>query len=137
MIYLEKSSIIIKLTYNGGFCLSKAYSIRVRIGGRSFGIISDDKPEYLSQIAKEVNDSVTGLLSVNPKLTFEKAAILTALIYCDDVKKSKISDVGYAADDENNNLRKQVISYSNELTRLTKENKLLLKEIEELKKQIR
>ena len=130
----------------GGLSLSKGYSIRVRIGGRSLSIISDAKPEYMMKVASKVDNSISGLLKSNSGLTFEKAAILTALKFCDEATNVKDIQNDHAPDSvtkveketahdaESDNLRKQVIAYSKELSRLERENKMLIKEIEALKK---
>lgn len=121
--------------------MSKGYSIRINIGGKSFRIISDEKPEYLSDVAERVDKSVTSLLYSNPTLTYEKAAVLTALKFCDDAKKAELSKITESEKSllisDEDSLRKQVMDYSKELEDLTKENKLLHKSISELKKEYR
>ncbi len=121
--------------------MSKGYSIRINIGGKSFRIISDEKPEYLSDVAERVDKSVSTLLYSNPTLTYEKAAVLTALKFCDDAKKAELAKVGESEKSllisDEDSLRKQVMDYSKELEEATKENKLLHKSIAELKKEYR
>jgi len=119
--------------------VSKGYSIRVNIGGKSFRIISDEKPEYLSDVADRVDKSISAMLFSNPSLTYEKAAVLAALKFCDDATKREISENNIKEESsqqitEEDNLRKQVVEYSNELSKLTKENKLLHKSLAELRK---
>ena len=117
--------------------MSKGYSIRVKIGGRSFGLISDSKPEYLKNIAMQVDKSISDLLIKNPNLTLEKASILTALKYCDDAnKKVELSGENNNLSDEDNNLRKQVIEYSKELRDLTMENKELKSKLKKLREKL-
>lgn len=117
--------------------MSKGYSIRVKIGGKSFGLISDSKPEYLKNIAMQVDESITELLEKNPNLTLEKASILTALKYCDDAnKKAESSEENTDLADEENNLRKQVIEYSKELRDLTLENKELKLKLKKLRNKL-
>mgnify|MGYP004636763869 FL=1 len=119
--------------------MSKGYSIRINIGGKSFRIISDEKPEYLSDVAERVDKSVTSLLYSNPTLTYEKAAVIAALKFCDDAKKSELSKISESEKSllisDEDSLRKQVIDYSKELEEATKENKLLHKSMSELKKE--
>lgn len=127
------------MSFYGGKSMSKGYSIKVNIGGKSYGLISSEKPEYLSDVAERVDKSITKLLSDNPSLTYEKAAILTALKFCDDAKKSEqlnlsteeIIDYG----GEIHNFRRQLVEYSKEIATLTKENRQLLKELSILKKE--
>ena len=117
--------------------MSKGYSIRVKIGGKMFGLISDSKPEYLKNIAMQVDKSISDLLIKNPNLTLEKASILTALKYCDDAnKKVNLPAENTDSTDEDNNLRKQVIEYSNELRSLEKENKELKVKLAKLRKKL-
>ena len=113
--------------------MSKGYSIRVQIAGRSFDIISNEKPEYLKSIAKKVDESISVMLKAHPEMTFERAAVLSALNYCDDASRKTISEYEKKSEDEANNLRQQVIQYANELSAITKKYKKLEKELNEIK----
>lgn len=116
--------------------MSKGYSIRVSIGGKSYGIISDEKPDYLADVAHRVDVCISSLLEANPTLTYEKAAVLAALKFCDDSLQNNnvdIKDKVISGNDESNNLRQQIVEYSKDLTRLTNENKMLHKNIARLK----
>lgn len=119
--------------------MSKGYSIRVNIGGKSFGIISDEKPDYLSDIADRVDKSISSMLFSNSSLTFEKAAVLAALKFCDDAKKCEEMTAAKPDtpknDVENDNLRRQVIEYSKELEAVSRENKMLRKSLSNLRKE--
>ena len=102
----------------GGLAVSKGYSIRVKICGRSFNMISDEKPEYLRNIAAKVNDSICTILAANPDMKFENAAVLSAVKFCDDsMKKSSSDDVQMPSEEDN--LRQQVIRYANELSEVS------------------
>lgn len=118
--------------------MAKGYSIRVKIGGRSFGIISDEKPEYLTEVAESVDKSISTLLAQNSKMTFERAAVLSALKFCDDSKKYSIPHVeekDEIKDKESDNLRHRIMEYSKELSKLTREYKALEKELKNVKKE--
>lgn len=115
--------------------MAKGYSIRVRIGGRTFSIISDEKPEYLTQVAAAVDKSISGMLASNPNLTFERAAVLSALKFCDDSQKGTYSIPEKKNSAEDDRLRQQVVEYSKELEKLTQKQKELEKEIKALKVQ--
>ena len=110
--------------------MAKSYSISVNIGGKKFYIIADEKPDYLTDIAKCVDESISEIMTANKNITLERATVLSALKFCDDSRKLQ-SDV----DKDEDNLRKQVMQYSKELTKLTRENKNLEKQISELKKE--
>ena len=116
--------------------MSKGYSIRVSIGGKKYGIISDEKPDYLADVAHRVDVCISSLLEANPSLTYEKAAVLAALKFCDDSLQNisgKTDKTVMATKDESDNLRQQIIEYSKDLARLTNENKMLNKSLSELK----
>lgn len=115
--------------------MSKGYSIRVRIGGRTFSIISDEKPEYLTEVASTVDKSISGMLVSNPNLTFERAAVLSALKFCDDSKRNNIGTGEKNNSAEDDRLRQQVVEYSKELEKSIQRQKQLQKEIKELKAQ--
>lgn len=115
----------------GGIAVSKGYSIRVRIGGKEFGIISNEKPEYLTEIAHCVDNSITSLLRINPEMTYERAAVLSALKFCDNAKKNAENKQTLPENSEDDNLRRQVIQYANELSEMTQRCKKLEKELKE------
>ena len=110
--------------------MAKSYSISVNIGGKKFYIIADEKPDYLTDIAKCVDESISEIMGTNKNMTFERAAVLSALKFCDDSRKLQ-NDIN----EDEDNLRKQVMQYSKELSKLTRENKNLEKQISELKKE--
>ncbi len=114
--------------------MSKGYSVRVRIGGRAFGIISDEKPDYLTDVAQEVDKSISGMLAANPDMTFERAAVLAALKFCDDARKSELLKYSDKNNDEDDNLRQQVMQYAKELSSITQKYKQLEKELDSVKK---
>jgi len=114
--------------------VSKGYSIRVKIGGRTFGIISDEKPEYLAEVANEVDKSISELLQKDPDLTFERAAVLASLKFCDDAHKNVINNQTESSE-QVNNLRSELMEYANELSEATKKNKELISQIESIKRE--
>lgn len=106
--------------------------VKVEICGRSFFLTSADDPEYLIKIADKIDKDILKLMKKNVGVTFEQAAILVALKYCDDYEKKKKKHEKQSADDEN--LGKRLVEYSKELTRATTKIKALEKEIARLKK---
>ena len=96
----------------------------VVIAGRKYAIMSDDSPEYIKYLAKNINDSIGEMICANRSMSVEQAAILTALKYFDDIQKLK--DKSKTPDDEDR-LMKQIISYADELSKVSQENKNLKK----------
>ena len=114
--------------------MSKGNRTEVIIAGRRLAIMSDDKPEYLKEVSKCVDNSISELLSSNKGMSLERAAIFSALKFCDDIHKMK--EKSNMPDDEDR-LMKQIIEYSNELSKIQQENRNLKKIISEYEKQIK
>lgn len=113
--------------------MEKQETVKVNICGRGFSLTSGDDPEYLIKVAKKVDRSIVKLMKGNIGLTFDQAAVLVALKYCDDYEKKKASQQLKSNQDEN--LGKRLVEYSKELTRATAKIKALEKEISKLKKE--
>lgn len=101
--------------------------IRLQIGGAEFSITTSDEPEYVQQLAEEINAKMTRLSKETPYLSVTLAAILTALDYCDSYKKSEES-----AD----NLRGQIKDYLEDSARARMEADVARREIERLNREI-
>lgn len=70
--------------------MAKSCRVHVEIRGRGFNLLSDDNPDYLVKIAEMVDTRMTAVIEKNPQLTFEKAALLTALNYCEIWKNASV-----------------------------------------------
>lgn len=130
--------------------MGKQYNVRISIGGREFNLVSDERPEYLTEIAGEVNKRINEIMDKNSWISYDRAAVLAALKFCDDYKNLKEeynrgmrnanafrSRNLSAQDHEKDNLRSQVVEYSKELGKSADKIKQLEKEIEALKKSMR
>lgn len=60
----------------------------VYVAGKHFVLLSDDKNEYVQNLAEEVNDTISNISADNPSLDRRGAAILCALNYADDMHKA-------------------------------------------------
>lgn len=113
--------------------MNKKDKVRVVIGGRPFYLTSGDNSEYLKNIAKKIDDLIGELIKNNIGLTFEQAAVLVALKYCDDYEKAVKSNEKQTKEDED--LGRRLVNYSKELTRATARIKALEKELAGFKKE--
>lgn len=113
--------------------MKKQDKVKVNICGRSFYLTSGDDPEYLINIANKIDASISDLMKNNIGLTFEQAAVLVALNYCDDYEK-KITNQEKSSKEEED-LGKRLVEYSKELTKATAKIKALEKELAKLKKE--
>ena len=95
---------------------------KVNIAGSSFRVVSDDSPEYMASLAKEVDLKMDALLK-NGTLSTTQAAIITALEYADMLKKSDSSTDTIKAQLKESlkdvaNAKKEADFYKRELERL-------------------
>ncbi|MBE6748399.1 MAG: cell division protein ZapA [Ruminococcaceae bacterium] len=60
---------------------------KVKVAGVTFSIVSDDTPEYVAALAKEVDLKIDSLFK-NGNLSATQAAVIAALDYADSLKKS-------------------------------------------------
>lgn len=113
--------------------MGKTDKVKVNICGRIFYLTSGDDSNYLMNIAKKIDASILELMKSNVGLTFEQAAILVALKYCDDYEKKIKKHEKKSKEDED--LGRRLVEYSKELTRATSRIKSLEKELSKLKKE--
>ncbi len=102
--------------------------VRVVIGGRPFHLKSGDDANYLRDIANKVDELIAELMKNNIGLSFEQAAVLAALKYCDDYEKTVKSNERQNKEDED--LGRRLVNYSKELTHATARIKALERELE-------
>ena len=81
----------------------------VFVGGKRFTIITDESEEYMKNIVERLDTRLRSIISTNPKLDKDSAALLASLDYCDEEYKIKKKL------DENKDQMKQYLS---EITRL-------------------
>lgn len=109
--------------------MAKSSRVHVEIRGRGFNLLSDDAADYLTDIAKKVDVRMTEVITKNPQLTFEKAALLTALNFCDDFEKYK------RGDRNDDRIRQQLMEYASELSKAGDVIKNLEKELAAAKRE--
>lgn len=106
----------------------------VFVAGKRFLLISDDKEEYVQNIAKEVNDQILKITTTNPTLDSRACALLCALDQADDKYKEiaknqrfaeKAKDVMTQADKH----AKTIVELKNEIKNAKELNKKQLQEI--------
>ncbi len=63
---------------------------RIKIAGATYNVVSNDTPEYMSALAKEVDLKIDALLKAS-NISTTQAAVIAALDYADSFKKSDSS----------------------------------------------
>ena len=59
----------------------------VFVGGKRFTIITDESEEYMKNIVERLDTRLRSIISTNPKLDKDSAALLASLDYCDEEYK--------------------------------------------------
>ena len=82
------------------------------VGGKRFTIVTDESEAYMKKIVERVDTKLKSIISSNPKLDKDSAAILASLDYCDEEYKlhKNLDDV-----------KKQIKDYIEDTARLHKE----------------
>ena len=76
--------------------------VHLKIGGSAYTVLTDDAPEYVEELAEELDKEMRSIINENPSLSVTQAAVLTALDKADTCKKSTASS---------DNLRAQIKDY--------------------------
>ena len=102
--------------------------IKLNICGLECVIATDDREEEVREAAKVVEHAINSVVEQNSRVSITLAAIITALSYYDDVRRSVQS-----AD----NLRSQIKNYLEDASRARLEADEARREIERMKKEIK
>lgn len=62
--------------------------VKITVCGADYTIISEDKESYIKEVSQEVDTRIKRFLEKNPKASISMAAVLVALDFCDQYKKS-------------------------------------------------
>ena len=65
-----------------------ANKVRVTIAGAPYAIATTDTENYITTLAKKLDDDITKLLDNNGNLSVTKAAVFCAMDYLDEYRKS-------------------------------------------------
>ena len=101
--------------------------VQVKIGGATYTIVTDDDPEYVENLAEQVNNEIKSICNSNPSLSMTQAAVLVALDQADACKKASASS---------DNLRVQIKDYLEESARARMEVEVARREVERLNREI-
>ena len=101
--------------------------VQVKIGGATYTIVTDDDPEYVENLAEQVNNEIKSICNSNPSLSMTQAAVLVALDQADACTKASASS---------DNLRVQIKDYLEESARARMEVEVARREVERLNREI-
>ncbi|MBQ8612221.1 MAG: cell division protein ZapA [Oscillospiraceae bacterium] len=76
--------------------------VKIEICGTPYLLAVEGEPEYYEELAKDLNAKMQGLLDSSDRITVTGAAVLTALDYLDELRRSN---------DGADNLRSQLKGY--------------------------
>lgn len=97
--------------------------VKLSIAGESYSFITDETPEYMAELAKEIDIKISSVLK-SGNISTTQAAVLVALEYADASKKN-----GQSTD----NLRAQLKTYLEDAAQAKSERDTYKREVERLK----
>lgn len=100
--------------------------IKVVLSGKEYTIQTEESVSYVKEIAEALDSKIEDFMQQNDTITVTSACMLVALSLMDDCIKS-------SSDKEN--MRKQIIEYSEEAIKARNEMGELKKELEALKQE--
>lgn len=98
--------------------------VTVLVAGQKFTILSDDPENYVLDLAAKIDARITSLTLRN--MTREKAAVLTALDFADDLEKDKKAQA---------EVKEQIKDYIRELSELSAECESLRSQADKLREE--
>lgn len=119
--------------------MSSANGVEICINGVHYHIATGESPEYVHELAREVDGQLQTLFDRNPSITFNDGAVLCLINYADAYRRNK-----EGAD----HMRNQIADYLEDAAKarieldeanrrvemLEKDNQMLRQEIENLKR---
>ena len=82
--------------------------VRVTIAGAPYAIATTDTENYITTLAKKLDDDITKLLDNNGNLSVTKAAVFCAMDYLDEYRKSAGSAKRFAEEIAQDMIRNEV-----------------------------
>jgi cell division protein ZapA len=101
--------------------------VKLTICSAEYIVSTEESEEYVLGLAKQLEKDMNNVLEKSTRASTTTAAVLSALTYLDELKKSKSSD---------ENLRKQLREYLDDCAKYRLEAENSKREIEYLKKEI-
>ena len=118
--------------------MGKEKKVTVSIAGQRFPLITDEREDYILQLANMVDSKMKGISLSNPKLSRDGCATLSALDFCDMLEKERYEHTKCESDNkklrlEIKNAEQSRDSLQKELAETKKKLELLAKENERLR----
>lgn len=102
--------------------------VTLNICGTDYYITTEDSPEYVKTLGKELDEGMRELTAGNPRLSVTQVAILKALGTLDDYHK---------AEESADNLRSKIREYLEDAAKARSETEVFRREIERLHAEVR
>ncbi len=110
--------------------MDRSTRVYVRICGKGLAIVSDERAEYMKEVAREVDERMSSLIRSSNRVTFDTAAVLNL---CDELRQQKLLNRMTVDKNEVEALQKKLTAAEDSIAELKKQS---AKEIEEYKKSL-
>jgi cell division protein ZapA len=98
--------------------------IEINVAGMNLALVSEDEPDYVKGLAKDLNDKIEEVMNSNNSVSVAQAAVLVALDCEDELQKHNNSS---------ENLRSQIKDYLEDAARARMEAETYKRELEKYK----
>ncbi|MGP1544592.1 MAG: cell division protein ZapA [Candidatus Fimenecus sp.] len=98
--------------------------VKIKIGGFTYNIKTDNTPEYTEEIARDIDAKFEALKNANPTITLNQMAVLICLDFAEDVKKSR---------DKANESKEKIKEYLEDANKARTERDFYKRELDRLK----
>ncbi len=115
------------IKYNYFYGVNIMEKIRLMIAGEEYNLSTDDDLDYVAALGAELDKRISALMSGNTRISVTQAAIVTALEYADEAKKSEQTS---------ENLRTQIQEYLEDAARARTDAEISKREAERLAKEL-
>ncbi len=70
--------------------MNQSSKVYVRICGKGYNLVSNEAEEHMREVSAEVDRKMTELLRQDSRITFDTAAVLTAVNMCSELKNERL-----------------------------------------------
>ncbi len=117
--------------------MDRSSRVYVSICGKGISVVADERPDYIRDIAKDIDERMGKLLRSSQKITYDMAAVLVAMNLCDELKQEKLLNRITVDKNETDALKKKLSAAEDSIAELkmqyARAEEAYKKEIEKLK----
>lgn len=108
--------------------MERGAKVYVSICGKGLSVVADERPDYIKDIAQNIDERMGKLLRTNSKITYDMAAVLVAMNLCDELKQEKLLNRITVDKNETDALKKKLSAAEDTIAELRKQYATVVEE---------